>query len=75
MKKLTDAYDGVNAFHPDFMKTFYPDMWQGHILSSRGSIAMSNYVAKKRLTTPSHGTVFGISDKAVCKAPLQDMKR
>lgn len=38
----------MNAFHPDYMKTFYPNFWTEQILSSRSSQAMTAYNLKKR---------------------------
>lgn len=49
----------MNAFHPDFIKTNYPDLMKDHITSSRGSMAMTQYVEKKRLEKPDHGTIHG----------------
>jgi hypothetical protein len=39
------------------------------------SATISKYVEGKRKETPSHGTVFGISDKAVSVKPLEYMKK
>jgi len=52
---------GMNAFHPDFIKVNYPDFMKDHITSSKGSMAMTQYVEKKRLEKPHHGTVHGVS--------------
>jgi hypothetical protein len=38
----------MNAFHPDFMKTFYPNFWTEQILASRSSQAMTAFNLKKR---------------------------
>jgi len=56
----------INAFHPDFMKTYMPDFmkdFRTHEANRQAAAAVSSYVTKKRRTTPSHGTVFGISEK------------
>lgn len=36
---------------------------------------VSAYVEKKRKTSPTHGTMFGISEKVVSTAPLKMMKK
>ena len=51
----------MNAFHPEFIKTHYPDFMKDHIVSSRGSLAMTQYVEKKRLEKPHHGTIHGVT--------------
>ncbi len=52
---------GMNAFHPEFIKTHYPDFMKDHITSSKGSMAMTQYVEKKRLEKPNHGTIHGVT--------------
>lgn len=52
----------MNAFHPDFIKTHYPDFMKDHITSSKGSMAMTQYVEKKRLEKPNHGTIHGVTN-------------
>lgn len=51
----------MNAFHPDFIKTHYPDLMKDHITSSKGSLALAQYVEKKRLENPTHGTIHGVT--------------
>jgi hypothetical protein len=51
----------MNAFHPEFIKTHYPDLLKDHITSSKGSLAMTKYVEKKRLEKPNHGTISGFA--------------
>lgn len=56
----------INAFHPDFMKTHMPDFmkdFRTHEANRQAAAAVSSYVAKQRKVKPSHGTVFGISNK------------
>lgn len=56
----------INAFHPDYIKTHEPNFmkdFRTHEANRNAAAAVSNYVTKKRRTTPSHGTVFGISEK------------
>ena len=51
----------MNAFHKDFIKTHYPDLMKDHIQSSKNSLAMTQYVEKKRLEKPHHGTIQGVT--------------
>lgn len=51
----------MNAFHPEYIKTYYPDFMKDHILSSKGTMTMSKIVEEKRRANPSHGTLHGIS--------------
>ena len=51
----------MNAFHPEFIKTHYPDLMKDHIQSSKNSLAMTQHVEKKRLEKPNHGTISGFS--------------
>lgn len=77
MNKLTDPYNGVNAFHPDFMSMYYPNMWDEHEIMSRYSRdrKLTAYVDKRRETKPNHGTIFELSANAVSHKPLEYMKR
>jgi hypothetical protein len=61
----------MNVFHPEYIRTYHPDLLKDHILSSRGSIAMTKYVEKKRLEKPSHGTLLGVSKKPISLKPLE----
>lgn len=54
----------MNAFHPDFVKTHMPDLlntFRTHDARRESAETLSGYVTRKRRTTPSHGTVTGIS--------------
>jgi hypothetical protein len=54
----------INAFHPDFVKTHMPQFMSDIKTNSRQAGAgatLSKHVTKKRETTPSHGTVYGMS--------------
>ena len=51
----------MNAFHPEFIKTFYPDLLEGHKVTQRTSQSMTKVVARARKTKPSHGTMLGIT--------------
>lgn len=56
----------INAFHPDYVKTYMPGFLTDIRTESRQTKAgqtLSKYVDKTRETNPSHGTLFGISDK------------
>ena len=56
----------INAFHPDYVKTYMPGFLTDIRVESRQTKAgqvLSQYVDKTRKTNPSHGTLFGISDK------------
>lgn len=56
----------INAFDPRYMATHEPNFmkdFRTHEANRNAAAAVSNYVTKKRRTTPSHGTVFGISEK------------
>jgi len=56
----------INAFHPDFMKTHMPDFmkdFRTHEANRNAAAAVSSYVTRQRKVKPSHGTVFGISEK------------
>lgn len=63
----------INAFHPDYAKTYMPDMLKEQIVAQRNSEGVSKYVERRRKTNPTHGTVFGISDKVVSLKPLKKM--
>jgi hypothetical protein len=56
----------VNAFHPEYMKTHEPHFmkdFRTHEANRQAAAAVSSYVTKQRKVKPSHGTVFGISEK------------
>lgn len=71
----------VNAFHKDYVKTHMPEFLTGIRTESRQTKAgqtLASYVEKKRETTPSHGTVHGISKKVIpahMNRPKEMMKR
>lgn len=55
----------INAFHPDYIKTYHPEFISEMRTASaqtRAGKTMSAYVEKKRETVPSHGTVFGLNE-------------
>ena len=49
--------------------------WKAQSYSAQNSQAMTKFVEKQRETKPTHGTLFGMSEKAVSVAPLKRMKR
>ena len=56
----------INAFHPDYVKTYHPEFLEYFrllTLQKRNGEARTKFVNKKRKTVPTHGTIFGISDK------------
>ena len=58
----------INAFHPDFMKTYYPDFmkeFRTHQANKQASATLTKHVDKRRKENPAYGTMFGISDKVV----------
>lgn len=63
----------INAFHPDYIKTYHPEFLTDLRVESRmktNGQNLSKHVDKKRQTTPSHGTVFGISAKVTSVTPI-----
>jgi hypothetical protein len=56
----------IDAFHPDYMKTHEPNFmkdFRTHEANRQAAAAVSSYVTRQRKVKPSHGTVFGISEK------------
>ena len=60
----------INAFHPDFMQTYYPNFWKDFNRNAVISKNTSKAVSKLREKHPTHGTMFGISEKSVSTKPL-----
>ena len=68
----------INAFHPDFVKTHMPEFLKGfrtQEANRQSAAAVSSYVTKQRKVKPSHGTLFGISDKVVAVTTPAHMHR
>lgn len=66
----------INAFHPDFIKTHYPDFMRSFRIDSRNKQAgqtLTEYVDKVRKKKPLHGTLSGISKKQISLKPLEFM--
>lgn len=58
----------INAFHPLYVQTYMPEFLTNLRTESRQTKAgqtLSSYVEKKRETSPTHGTVQGISKKII----------
>jgi hypothetical protein len=52
----------------------YPLSMREESKLKQASQTLALYVEKKRKTNPTHGTMFGISDKATSVEPLKMMK-
>lgn len=58
----------INAFHPDYMKTYEPNFmkeFRTHEANRQAAATLSEYVEKTRKKKPSHGTLYGISNKVM----------
>lgn len=53
----------INAFHPDFVKTYMPDMLKEQINSTQKSEAKSKHIAQARKTIPNYGSMVGAFSK------------
>lgn len=56
----------INAFHPDYMKVHEPNFmkeFRTHEANRQAAATLSGYVEKTRKKKPSHGTLYGISNK------------
>lgn len=53
----------INAFHPEYMKTYEPNFWKSIFVNEGKSKAMSEIVSSVRQKNPKHGTLLGISSK------------
>jgi hypothetical protein len=49
--------------------------WKAQSYSAQNSQAMTKFVEKQRETNPTHGTLFGVSEKVLSVAPPKNMKR
>ena len=64
----------MNAFHPDYVKTYMPEFLEALRIESRQTTAgqtLSTYVEETRKKKPMHGTLSGISKKQVSVKPLE----
>ena len=63
----------INAFHPDYMKTYEPDFMKSlrTVEANRQAAdTLSKHVTEKRKTNPAHGFVHGIA-KVKKPRPIQ----
>lgn len=68
----------INAFHPDYVKTYMPTFLASLRTTSvkeEAGKSVSEFVTKKRETKPSHGTLFGISNKETSVKPARSWKQ
>ena len=66
----------INAFHPDYVKTYMPEFLNAIRLESKQSAAgqtLSAYVEETRKKKPMHGTLSGVSKTRVSTKPLEFM--
>lgn len=66
----------INAFHPDYVKTYHPEFITSIRTESRQTAAgqtLTEFVEKTRKKKPMHGTLSGISKKQVSIKPLEFM--
>jgi hypothetical protein len=66
----------MNAFHPDYVKTYMPEFIESIRKESKQTAAgqtLSNYIEETRKQKPLHGTLSGISKKQVSMQPLEFM--
>lgn len=63
----------VNAFHPDYIKTYEPNLMKGFALAAQNSRTMTETLETTRANKPTHGTLFGISNKVVSLKPTEYM--
>jgi len=66
----------INAFHPDYVKTYHPEFIESMRTESRQSAAgktLTQFVDETRKKKPMHGTLSGISSKSISIKPLEFM--
>lgn len=63
----------INAFHKDYVKTYEPNLMKGFALQAQNSKTITKEVEKRRATNPTHGTLFGISNKVISLKPTEYM--
>ena len=69
--KVINAFDWRNFECPVMGKI----SWYKQNKEKQSSIQMTSYVDKKRLITPTHGTLLGISSKVVSVKPMEMMRK
>jgi hypothetical protein len=63
---MTSKKQVINAFHPDYVKTYNPEFveyFRTLTIQKQCGEAASRHITKKRKTVPSHGTIFGLGEK------------
>ena len=68
----------INAFHPDYAKTYLQGFLNDLRAQSRqtkAGQAMARYVEARRVVDPSHGTLAGISKAPRVSKPPKMIKR
>ena len=68
----------INAFHPDYVKTYESNFLTSlrtNSVKEEAGKSVSEFVTKRRETKPSHGTLFGISNKETSVKPVQPWKQ
>lgn len=53
----------INAFHPDFVKTYLPDLLKDQITSSNNSARRTEQITEARKTVPNYGSMTGAFSK------------
>lgn len=53
----------INAFHPDFVKTYLPDILKDQINSSNNSARRTEQITEARKTIPNYGSMTGAFSK------------
>jgi hypothetical protein len=68
----------MNAFHPDYIKTYHADFmksYRTHEANRQAAETLSGYVSHRRKSKPSYGTVYGISDKVTPQPAASHLHR
>jgi hypothetical protein len=66
----------MNAFHPDYVETYMPEIIKATRLESKQTVAgqtLTAYVDEIRKQKPLHGTLSGMSKTRVSTKPLEFM--
>ena len=62
----------INAFHPDYVKTYHPELLtqiRTESAQTRAGKTLSKHVTEKRKTKPTHGHIAGLSKLEDVLAP------
>jgi hypothetical protein len=74
LRRLSMSEKQINAFNWKEYTKLHPVSMKTENKMKQTSQSLTQYVEKKRKTSPTHGTMFGISDKVVSVDPKQMMK-